>query len=217
MEPGFFELKARYARLDAHGDPLLAIKAAVPFEMFRAKLKTALIKGGLYRWDADRKSGAGRKPWDEVLILKVLVLQVLDNLSDEATEYYLRDRLSFMRFVGLGLEDTVPDAKTLWLYRATLVKTSAMDALFDPFDGYLKAKEYLAMGRQIIDATIVAAPRQRNSRDDNGRSRRAKLRRNGKNNPQRTSTRTRTRAGRRSTGARTLATRTMSASTGSAS
>jgi len=166
-QPGFFDLQHRYEGLDAHGDPLVAIKAAVPFEMFRAKLQTALIKGGLRRSEADRKSAAGRKPWDEVLIFKVLVLQALYNLSDDQAEYQLRDRLSFMRFAGLGLEDAVPDAKTLWLYREALVKAGAVETLFDLFDGYLKARGYLAMGGQIIDATIVAAPSQRNSRDDN--------------------------------------------------
>ncbi len=72
-----------------------------------------------------------------------------------------------MRFVGLGLEDAVPDAKTLWLYREALVKAGAVEGLFTLFDSYLKARGYLAMGGQIIDATIVPAPRQRNSRDDN--------------------------------------------------
>lgn len=70
-------LENRCAGLDLHGDPLVAINAAVPFEMFRLKLKTALIKGGLRRSEADRKSAAGRKPWDEVLIFRVLVLQAL--------------------------------------------------------------------------------------------------------------------------------------------
>ena len=166
-QPGFFDLENRYPGLDAHGDPLAAINRAVPFEMFRVKLKAALTKGGLRRSEADRKSPAGRKPWDEVLIFKVLVLQALYNLSDEAMEYQLRDRLSFMRFVGLGLEDAVPDAKTLWLYREALAKAGAVEKLFDLFDGYLKDKGYLAMGGQIIDATIVAAPRQRNSREEN--------------------------------------------------
>ena len=82
-------------------------------------------------------------------------------------EYQLRDRLSFMRFVGLRLEDAVPDAKTLWLYREALAKAGAVEGLFNLFDSYLKAQGYLAMGGQIIDATIVPAPRQRNSRDDN--------------------------------------------------
>ena len=76
-------MQHRYEGLDAHGDPLVAINAAVPFEMFQLKLKTALIKGGLRRSEADRKSAAGRKPWDEVLIFKVLVLKALYNLSDD--------------------------------------------------------------------------------------------------------------------------------------
>lgn len=166
-QPGFFDLQHRYEGLDAKSDPLVAILAAVPFELFRVKLKTALIKGGLRRSEGDRKSAAGRKPWDEVLIFKVMVLQALYNLSDDQMEYQLRDRLSFMRFVGLGMEDTVPDAKTLWLYREALAKAGAVEGLFNLFDGHLKAKGYLAMGGQIIDATIVPAPHQRNSRDDN--------------------------------------------------
>lgn len=161
---GFFDLQHRHEGLDAKGDPLVAIASAVPFEIFRVKMKTALIAGGLRTADCDRKSAAGRKPWDEVLIFKALVLQALYNLSDDQMEYQLRDRLSFMRFVGLGLEDAVPDAKTLWLYREALAKAGAVEGLFD---SYLKAQGYLAMGGQIIDATIVPAPRQRNSRDDN--------------------------------------------------
>lgn len=166
-QPGFFDLQRRYEGLDAKSDPLVAILAAVPFELFRVKLKTALVKGGLRRSDETRKSAAGRKPWDEVLIFKVLVLQALYNLSDDGLEYQLRDRLSFMRFVGLGLEDAVPDAKTLWLYREALARAGAVEGLFNLFDSHLKAKGCLAMGGQIIDATIVPAPRQRNSRDDN--------------------------------------------------
>lgn len=89
----------------------MATLAAVPFELFRLKLKTALIKGGLRRSEADRKSAAGGKRWDEVLIFKVLGLQALYHPSDDQMEYQLRDQPSFMRFVGLGLEDAVPDAK----------------------------------------------------------------------------------------------------------
>ena len=168
-QPGFFDLSRRYEGLDAKKDPLVAILAAVPFELFRPRLKAALVAGGLRTADAQRKSAAGRKPWDEVLIFKVLVLQALYNLSDDQTEYQLRDRLSFMRFVGLGLEDAVPDAKTLWLYREALTKAGAVEGLFNQFDAYLKERGYLAMGGQIIDATIVPAPRQRNSRDDNAK------------------------------------------------
>jgi hypothetical protein len=96
---GFFDLSRRYEGLDSKNDPLVAIAALVPFEAFRNKLKAALIAGGLRAKHAERKSAAGRKPWDEVLIFKALVLQALYNLSDDQAEYQLRDRLSFMRFL----------------------------------------------------------------------------------------------------------------------
>ena len=176
-QPGFFDLSRRYEGLDAKQDPLVAILAAVPFELFRPRLKAALVAGGLRTADGARKSAAGRKPWDEVLIFKhvlepvegVLVLQALYNLSDDQTEYQLRDRLSFMRFVGLGLEDAVPDAKTLWLYREALTKAGAVEALFNQFDAHLKERGYLALGGQIIDATILPAPRQRNLRENSAK------------------------------------------------
>ena len=78
----------------------------------------------------------------------------------------LRDRFSFMRFLGLDLEDAVPDAKTLWLYREALARQAGGRVVFC-FDGFLKDKGYLAMGGQIIDATIVSAPKQHNSREEN--------------------------------------------------
>jgi hypothetical protein len=53
-------------------------------------------------------------------MFKVLVLQTLYTLSDDQTEYQLRDRLSFMRYVGWALHDPLPDAKTIWLYREQL-------------------------------------------------------------------------------------------------
>jgi len=192
---GFFDLNRRYEGLNEKNDPLVAIAATVPFESVRPKLKAALLKGELRRSDAERKSSAGRKPWDEVVIFKALVLQALYNLSDDHAEYQLRDRLSFLRFPGLGLEDAVPDAKTLWLYREALAKAGAAEELFDLFDGFLKDKGYLALGGQIIDAT-----------------RKARRRKTGNPRRPRTARRTRTRAGRGSMNARISVTRTISAS-----
>jgi IS5 family transposase len=164
---GFFDLSRRYEGLDKKNDPLVALASLVPWEAFRPRIRAALTEQGLRAAAAERKSAAGRKPWDEVVIFKGLVVQALYNLSDEQMEYQLRDRLSFMRFLGLGLEDRVPDATTLWLYREALAKAGVVEELFDAFDGYLRDQGYLAMGGQIIDASIVAAPRQRNSREEN--------------------------------------------------
>ena len=114
---GFFDPSDRYAGLDAKNDPLVEINAVVPWNEFRPTLERAWRKP-----DAARKSRAACAPMDAVLMFKTLVLSALYNLSDDQIEYQVRDRLSFMRFLGLGLGDRVPDAKTVWLYREALAK-----------------------------------------------------------------------------------------------
>ena len=215
-QPGFFDLQRRYEGLDAKSAPLVAILAAVPFELFRVKLKTALVKGGLRRAEDDRKSAAGRKPWDEVLIFKVLV-QALYNLSDDAMEYRLRDRLSFLRFTGLGLEDAVPDAKTLWLYREALAKAGAVEGLFNLFDGYLKAKGYLAMGDRLLTRPSFRLRASTTHAMIMPRSKRVKRQRSGRRSPPRTARKTRMHVGPRSMAGRTSDIKTTSALTGGTS
>ena len=127
----------------------------------------ALEEAGLRAKAETRKSAAGRKPLDEIVMFKVLVLQSLYNLSDDNTEYMIRDRLSFMRFLGLGLENAVPDAKSIWLYREAWAKDGTAKVLFEAFDAYLKQQGYLAMGGQIVDATIVPVPKNRNTPEQN--------------------------------------------------
>jgi hypothetical protein len=135
--------------LDAKKDPLVEIDAVVPWEEFRPALERVWRKP-----DADRKSRAGRKPTDAVLMFKMLLLSALYNLSDDQIEYQVRARLSFMRFLGLGLQERVPDAKTVWLYREGLAKAAMVEALFSQFDGYLARQGYIARGGQILDASI---------------------------------------------------------------
>ena len=88
-------------------------------------------------------------------------------MSDEQVEYQVRDRLSFNRFLGLGFEDGIPDGTTLWLFREKLAKAGLIDKLFERFGQHLEAKGYIARGGQMVDASIVPVPRQRNSRDEN--------------------------------------------------
>ena len=61
----------------------------------------------------------------------------------------------------------IPDATTLWLFREKLARAGLIEQLFDRFDQHLAAKGYMARGGQIIDASIVLVPTQRNSRDEN--------------------------------------------------
>jgi len=88
-------------------------------------------------------------------------------LSDEQIEYQVRDRLSFTRFLGLGFENRIPDGTTLWLFREKLARAGLIARLFERFGQHLEASGYIARGGQMVDATIVAVPRQRNSRDEN--------------------------------------------------
>ena len=155
---GFFDIDERYAALSAAGYPLQRLASVVDFEVFRPVLDAALAR-------SDRSKG-GRPPYDAVLMFKLLVLQALYALSDEQAEFQLRDRLSFMRFVGLELHDAVADAKTIWLYRDQLKRAGAIEDLFRRFEAVLTDKGYLAMGGQIIDATVVAAPKQKLTADE---------------------------------------------------
>ena len=154
-QAGFWDIDERYARLSEAGDPLEKLNAVVPWEVFRKPLAKALKR-------SDGAKG-GRPPYDAVLMFKVMVLQALYSLSDDQAEFQIQDRLSFMRFLGLGLGDKVPDAKTIWLFREHLSQARAVENLFARFDKHLTKAGYLAMGGQIVDATIVAAPKQRNS------------------------------------------------------
>ena len=159
---GFFDVTNRYAGLDAKADPLVKLSKVVPWEDFRPRLD------GIWRVSSvERRTKGGRKPWDSIVMFKTIVLCALYNLSDEQVEYQVRDRLSFMRFLGLGLEDRVPDATTVWLYREQLVQAQAVEDLFAQFDAYLRDQGFLAMGGQMIDASIVPVPKQRNSREEN--------------------------------------------------
>lgn len=166
-QPGFFDLSDRYAALSAAGDPLERLASVVDFEVFRGPLIVALRR-------SDRGKG-GRPPFDPVMMFKILVLQALYSLSDEATEFQIKDRLSFQRFLGLGLDGRVPDATTVWLFRERLVQAKAIDKLFARFDTALTDRGYLAMGGQIIDATVVPAPRQRNTEDEKAAIKQGKI------------------------------------------
>ena len=157
-QPGFFDIDERLTRLSDLGDQLEGFRAAVDFELFRSDLDQALAY-------ADGVQG-GRPPFDPVMMFKILVIQATNNLSDERAEYLINDRLSFMRFLGLGLSDRVPDARTIWLFREKLTKAGAIGSLFERFDATLRQSGYIAMSGQIIDASLIAAPRQHNTDEE---------------------------------------------------
>ncbi|QCS47990.1 IS5 family transposase [Picosynechococcus sp. PCC 11901] len=156
---GFWDWEKRHQYLEEKQDILVKLNEWIPWEEFREILNQVQPK--------ERKSKAGRKAIDPVRMFKLLILQRLYGISDEALEYQVNDRLSFMKFVGLGIEDKVPDATTVWLFRQKLVEQKLAAALFEKFEGYLQKQGYQAEEGQIIDATLIPVPRQRNRREEN--------------------------------------------------
>lgn len=164
---GIFDEDIRLAKLSELGDSLVKLNRVVNWEMFRPLLSEASRK--------ENKGKGGRPPFDCVLMFKVLVLQRIYNLSDDQTEYQINDRMSFMRFLGLGLSDRIPDAKTIWLFRDTLTKAAVIRELFDLFNKQLEKEHLITRTGTIVDATFVEAPRQRNNPDENNDLRAGKV------------------------------------------
>ena len=103
MRPmGLFDLPDHLARLSATGDPLEVLAKVVDFEVFRAPLEAALCY-------ADGSKG-GRPPYDPVAMFKILVLAAQHTASDERMEFLIRDRVSWMRFLGFELGGRRPTA-----------------------------------------------------------------------------------------------------------
>ena len=159
MKQRFASLEDRIAALTNAGDSLVGLNAHINWESFRPQLNRIHNKS--------RKSKAGAKPFDVVLMFKILVLQQLHNLSDDRIEYQILDRLSFMRFLGLNFKEGVPDSKTIWLFRENLNTLNLTEVLFAEFHNQLASLGYVAREGQMIDATFVEVPKQRNTREEN--------------------------------------------------
>jgi IS5 family transposase len=153
-----FLLKS-YEKLSATGDPLERLNAVMDWKIFEQLIDKAFKR--------ERKSSAGRRPYNRLMMFKVLILQALYNLSDNRMEFQIRDRLSFMRFLGIKMEDEMPDEKTIWAYREVLIQGRVLQKLFDKFGNFLERKGYGASSGSIVDASIVEVPKQRNGRNEN--------------------------------------------------
>ena len=154
-QQGLFGLSEHLKRLSAYGDSLEVLAQVVDFEAFRPTLVAALAY-------SDGAKG-GRPPYDPVTMLKVLVLAAQHNVGDARMAYLIRDRLNRLRFLGFDLGAPTPDANTIRMFRERLTAAGALDTVFADFYRQLKERGYLPMGGQIVDATLVAAPKQRNT------------------------------------------------------
>lgn len=143
------------------GDPLARLDEVVDWSVFNP------VFGRLEK--PAPKGPGGRPAYMPLLMFKALVVQSLYNLSDEQLEFQITDRHSFKRFLGLSDADKSPDAKTFWAFREKLTGEGLVEPLFETFHAELAGKGLIASKGQMIDATFVEVPRQRNSREDNAR------------------------------------------------
>ncbi len=148
----------RLEKLSKQGDPLERLNKIVDWEYFRETIEKVHKK---------KMVNAGPKPYDPLLMFKILILQRYYNLSDFQLEYQILDRLTFCRFLGLSLNDKVPDEKTVWSFRDKLISKGIEKELFEKFTSLLEKYGLIAHQGKIIDASFVEAPRQRNSREKN--------------------------------------------------
>jgi IS5 family transposase len=158
LKESLFAAEEREAKLDQIGDVLRVLNQHVDFAALAADVDRAAPR-------PDPAKG-GRPPFPTQVMVRALVIQQLYNLSDEQLEFQLLDRLSFQRFVGLRNSSQIPDRTTFWTFRERIKDAGASETIFAAVGRELARHGYLARCGQIVDATLIPAPIQRNSKDE---------------------------------------------------
>ena len=149
-------LKDNIIKIDS---PLEKLSKGIDFEIFRNILEEKLHK--------EPKGVGGRRPYDYVLMFKILILQRYYNLSDDQVEYQINDRMSFMRFLNLTISDDIPDSKTVWNFREQMVDLDLVDLIFSLFVKELERLNLIVNEGKIVDASFIEVPKQRNKKEEN--------------------------------------------------
>lgn len=157
---GIFDESKRLAKLSKLGDRLEWLNKVMDWRIFEEALERA-------RPDKTQRGAGGRPPYSNLLMFKIIILQSLHNIADDQMEFLINDRLSWQRFLGIALGESVPDSKTIWLFRETLTNSGAYDELFEIFKKKLLHLGVITREGSIDDASFVDVPKQRNKREEN--------------------------------------------------
>ena len=157
---GLFDEQNAIDMMSDMGNSLERLHNVIDFEIFRSLLEQRLRA-------VNRKNNAGARPFDYVMMFKILILQRLFGLSDKQVQYQITDRLSFKEFLGLSSGDKVPDEKSVWAFRERLTKEGVVEELFAMFHSHLNSKGLIVNEGKMVDASFTTAPRQRNTPDEN--------------------------------------------------
>lgn len=155
-----FDEQEAMDKLSKIGNPLEKISVVIDFEFFRSLLESKLL-------NTEKKNNAGAKPFDVVMMFKILILQRYFGLGDSQVEYQITDRMSFKKFLGLETGDKVPDEKTVWLFRENLTNSGLVEVIFNQFIEFLDDKDLILNEGKMVDASFTVAPKQRNTKEEN--------------------------------------------------
>ena len=164
---GLFDAQNRLQQIQDMGDPLSALGAVMDWTVFLPVLARLPSPAP--------KAPGGRPAYEPLMMFKILVIQSLYGLSDEQTQFQILDRRSFHHFLGLSEADGVPDQNTIREFREKLTQAELFDELFAAFHQRLADRGFITRKGQIIDASFVEVPRQRNRRAENAAIKDGKL------------------------------------------
>lgn len=145
-------------------------KTAAFFARCEGLIPWSKLAGSIGDVYEDAPGKGGRPHWPVEMMIKCLLLQKWFALSDPQLEEILQDRLSFRRFVGLGLEDATPDETTFVVFRRRLREAGHERTLFEKTTRILESRGLVVERGTLVDAMIVEAPRGR-TRADGGSTR----------------------------------------------
>ena len=105
------------------------------------------------------KKGNGRPPRELEQVLRMYMLQVWFNLSDEATEDAIYDSYAMKRFMRMNFtNESAPDSTTLGNFRHLMEENDLSEKIFADVNERLNRAGLLMHGGTIVDATIISAP-----------------------------------------------------------
>ena len=159
IKTSLFAAQERQAKLDEKSATLRKIAEIVDFAAIARRVDEKLPRSPV--------ENGGRPRWPTETMVRLLILQNLYNLSDDHMENQMLDRRSFQDFLGLTNSGRIPDAKTIWLFRERLVKAGLGEVLFAEVLRQVNARGFRAEQGQMIDATLIPVPIQRNSKEEN--------------------------------------------------
>jgi len=142
-----FESKKKTTRKEVF---LESMEKLIPWKKFLAIIKPHYYKSG---------DKGGRPAYPLEKMLRMCLIQLWYNMSDEATEDSIYENQVIRRFIGINLSDeTIPDATTLLRFRHLLENNKLDEQLFGSVTALLKKNGYMMSKGSIVDASIVSAP-----------------------------------------------------------